>query len=86
MNLKNPRDSADIRDDLDVRDVFDSFSDYTRKGARKYGDGRRRIVVPVLIICAVVAALVAANYWMNQGEIYRGVEVGGVALGGKTPE
>ena len=40
----------------------------------------------MLIICAVVVALVAADYWTNHGKIYRGVSAGGVALGDKTPE
>ena len=47
---------------------------------------RRRLVIPVLLICAVVAGVVVADYWMNHGRIYPGVEVGGVGLGGKTPE
>ena len=44
------------------------------------------IVGIVLVICAVVAVLVAANSWINSGKIYGGVEVGGVSLGGKAPE
>ena len=40
---------------------------------------------PVIIICAVVAVLVAADFWLNSGKIHRGVEVGSVSLGGKTP-
>ena len=40
---------------------------------------------PVFIICAVVAVLVAADFWLNSGKIHRGVEVGSVSLGGKTP-
>ena len=44
------------------------------------------IFVPLLIVCAVVAALMVADYWTNHGKIYRGVEAGGVALGHKTPE
>ena len=40
---------------------------------------------PVIIICAVVAILVAADFWLNSGKIHRGVEVGSVSLGGKTP-
>ena len=43
-------------------------------------------MVPLLIVCAVVAALVVLDYWTNHGKIYRGVEAGDVALGGKTPE
>lgn len=37
-------------------------------------------------MCAVVALLVAADYWTNAGAIYRGVEVAGMDMGGKTPE
>ena len=29
--------------------------------------------------------LVAADFWLNSGKIHRGVEVGNVSLGGKTP-
>ena len=32
-----------------------------------------------------MTVLVAADYWMNYGKIYRGVSVGSVPLGGKTP-
>jgi vancomycin resistance protein YoaR len=39
----------------------------------------------VIIICAVVAVLVAADFALNSGKIHRGVEVGSVSLGGKTP-
>jgi vancomycin resistance protein YoaR len=39
----------------------------------------------VIIICAIVAVLVAADFWLNSGKIHRGVEVGSVSLGGKTP-
>ena len=74
---------------MSSRDGFDSFSDYTRKGAgkaKKYRNSRRKVTGPVLIICAVVSVLVAANYWTNHDKIYQGVAVGNVALGGKTPE
>jgi vancomycin resistance protein YoaR len=47
--------------------------------------GRGRFVGPVLIACAIVAVLVAGDYRLNSGKIYRGVEVGSVALGGETP-
>jgi len=40
---------------------------------------------PVIIICAIIAVLVAADFWLNSGKIHRGVEVGDVSLGGKTP-
>jgi vancomycin resistance protein YoaR len=39
----------------------------------------------VIVICAIVAVLVAADFWLNSGKIHRGVEVGSVSLGGKTP-
>jgi vancomycin resistance protein YoaR len=54
-------------------------------GTEKRDSGRRGIAGPVVIVCAVFAVLVAADYLMNSGKIYRGVEVGDVALGGRTP-
>jgi vancomycin resistance protein YoaR len=51
----------------------------------KHGSRRRGIAGPVIIICAIVAVLVAADFWLNSGKIHRGVEVGSVSLGGKTP-
>jgi vancomycin resistance protein YoaR len=55
-------------------------------GSTKKRPGRgRSIAGPVVIACAVVAVLVAADFMMNSGRIYRGVEVGDVALGGRTP-
>ncbi|MBA2534328.1 MAG: peptidoglycan binding domain-containing protein, partial [Rubrobacter sp.] len=48
--------------------------------------GRRRgIAGPIIIICAIIAVLVAADFWLNSGKIHRGVEVGNVSLGGQTP-
>ncbi len=40
----------------------------------------------MIVVCAVVATLVALDYWSNAGNVYRGVEVAGVPLGGETPE
>lgn len=40
----------------------------------------------VIVVCAVVAVAVAADYWANSGEIYGGVSVAGVEVGGKTPK
>ena len=51
----------------------------------KHGRRRRGIAGPVIIICAIIAVLVAADFWLNSGKIHRGVEVGDVSLGGKTP-
>src|SRR3712207_3218993 len=53
-----------------------------RKGGRQLG----RIIFPLLLLCALVITLVAADYWINHGKIYRGVSVGGVSLGGKSPK
>ena len=39
----------------------------------------------MILICAIVAVLVAADFGLNTGKIHRGVEVGSVSLGGKTP-
>ncbi|MDQ3924709.1 MAG: VanW family protein [Actinomycetota bacterium] len=78
MSLKKPRrNRISFRDDLNARGGSPD---------KRLGSSRRRIVGPVIVICAVLAMLVAADYWMNQGRIYRGVEVGGVDLSGKTPE
>ena len=52
----------------------------------KHSSRRRGIAGPVIIICAVVAVLVAADFWLNSGKIHRGVEVGSVSLGGETPQ
>src|SRR5919112_814317 len=72
---------------LSRRDAYETFSANGREGRRRRKGGRRwRIVAPLLLVCAVVAALVVGDYWMNYGKIYRGVEVAGIALGDKTPE
>ena len=76
MTLKNPRDK------LSTRDAHEDFPANGRKGGWWWG----KFIVPLLLICAVVTALVAADYWMNHGKIYQGVSVGSVPLGGKTPE
>ncbi|HET7269522.1 MAG TPA: peptidoglycan binding domain-containing protein, partial [Rubrobacter sp.] len=51
----------------------------------KHSSRRRGITGPIIIICAIIAVLVAADFWLNTGKIHRGVEVGSVSLGGKTP-
>lgn len=57
-----------------------------RGGRGGHRNGGPRIAGPVVVICAVVAVLVAMDAWANAGQIYRGVQVGTVALGGMTPE
>ena len=51
----------------------------------KHGRRHRSIAGPIIIVCAIIAVLVAADFWLNTGKIHRGVEVGSVSLGGKTP-
>ncbi len=48
--------------------------------------GGSGIVGPVVLVCAIIAMVVMADYWVNAGRVYRGVEVGSIPLGGKTPE
>jgi vancomycin resistance protein YoaR len=81
LSLKNPRRGA-TRSSVEGRDGFDNSSGYRPKGGRR----RRRLVISVLIACAAAAVLVAADHLANQGQIYGGVMVGNVSLGGKTPE
>jgi vancomycin resistance protein YoaR len=64
----------------------EGFSPNGLFGSTEKRAGRRRSIAgPVVIACAVVAVLVAADFLINSGRIYRGVEVGDVALGGRTP-
>ena len=80
MSLKNRRESQGRRH------VYGDFSPNGGFGSTKiYGRKRRSIVGPIVIVCAVIAVLVAADHFLNSGKIYRGVEVGDVALGGRTP-
>jgi vancomycin resistance protein YoaR len=67
-----------------------TFSDFGSSGFNPFDSGkhrskRRGFAGPVIIICAIIAVLVAADFWLNSGKIHRGVEVGNVSLGGMTP-
>ncbi len=87
LGLKNPRDELETGRGLDIRDVFGGFSDYTRSGSPKRGGGWRKTLVFVLaFVCAFVVLLLVADYSMSYGRIHRGVEIGSVDVGGKTPE
>ncbi|WP_162924769.1 VanW family protein [Rubrobacter indicoceani] len=57
-----------------------------KRASRKAPTGARRVYGVVLAVCALLAVLVAMDAWANSGKVYRGVEVGSLALGGKTPE
>jgi vancomycin resistance protein YoaR len=80
LSLKNPRDRVRTRSSRYTGDGFDTLSGGRPKVKR------RNIFGPVLVICAILAVLVAADYWMHYGKIYPGVEVGDVALGDMTQE
>jgi vancomycin resistance protein YoaR len=73
---RNERESASYGHYSSSLNPFDSG---------KRSSQRRGIAGPVIIICAIVAVLVAADFWLNSGKIHRGVEVGSISLGGKTP-
>ncbi|CAN5773957.1 hypothetical protein BH18ACT11_BH18ACT11_26290 [soil metagenome] len=82
MSLKNRRKRNDGRGRL--------TSDYGSSSLNPFDSGRqsrgrRGIAGPIIIICAIIAVLVAADFWLNSGKIHRGVEVGNVSLGGQTP-
>jgi len=69
-------------------DLLEAFLQDGRSGGvpkSKRRRSRRRFFAPVLVLCALLAVLVAFDYWSNSGRIYRGVSVGTVELGGKTP-
>lgn len=85
MSLKNPRGRVGSRTDFDFRDVFGRLSDSRPRGSKGI-KRRRRIVGVVLVVCAVAALLVAADYWANAGKIFEGVTIGDVPVGGETPE
>ena len=77
MDLRDRREKSNAREDT-LRNILG--------GSRGSKKGGRSFAGPIIIACAVIAMIVAADYWMNAGKIYRGVEVGTIALGGKTPE
>ena len=73
------KDLGRTSDDDDLRRLLDG--DF-RRGRKRRG---WMVAGPIIIICAVIAVLVAVDYGLNSGRIYWGVEVGTVSLGGKTP-
>ncbi len=73
------------RTDFDIRDSFGNFSN-SRPKSPKGSQRRRGILGVVLVVCAAVAVLAAADYWANAGKIFQGVTVGNVSVGGETPE
>jgi vancomycin resistance protein YoaR len=84
VRLENPRRLSDTR--VDREEGFRNRGGNGGGYRARSGVRGRKITGPVLAVCAVVAVLVALDYWSNAGNVYGGVEVGGVPLGGKTPE
>ncbi len=84
MSLKN-RGKWKRRRGYDRGGLTPDYSTSLRSTIAKPRPRSRGIPGAVIIVCAVVAVLVAADYWVNSGKIHRGVEVGSVALGGQTP-
>lgn len=84
LSLKN-RGKRERRRDYDGGGLPPDYSTSLSSTGAKHRSRSRGIAGPVIIVCAVVAVLVAADYWVNSGKIHRGVEVGSVALGGQTP-
>ncbi|QIN85362.1 hypothetical protein GBA63_21860 (plasmid) [Rubrobacter tropicus] len=63
--------------------------------ARRTSGGRRgssaggiagALAPALIVLCALVAVLVAADHLANAGKVHRGVSAGSLYLGGKTPE
>ena len=85
MSLKDQKENKSTGD-FGGGDSGDGYTGYGLGDGGKFGKRRRgRIAGPIIIACAIIAVLVAADYLVNSGRVYRGVEVGDVALGGKTP-
>ena len=78
MSIKDYRKTGGSDDDA-LRGLLEGST-----GRRKRGI-LRKIAGPVVIVCAILAVLVAVDHWINAGKIYGGVEVGTMDLGGKTP-
>lgn len=57
------------------------------EGGSHSGWSRRRVVVAgvLMALCVLAGVLLVADYAMSAGRIHRGVSVGGLDLGGKTP-
>ena len=84
LSLKN-RGERERRSSYDRGGLPPDYSTSLRSTGRKHRSRSRGVAGPIIIVCALVAVLVAADYWVNSGRIHRGVEVGSVSLGGLTP-
>lgn len=87
MSLKNPR-RASGPGESHLEGFLDKGVKGNRRQRRRDRRNRglaRKVMGPLIIVCAVLAVLVAVDYGLNSGKIYSGVQVGTVPLGGKTP-
>ncbi|MDQ4128043.1 MAG: peptidoglycan binding domain-containing protein [Actinomycetota bacterium] len=84
MDLKN-HGKRERRRGYDRGGLPPDYSTGLRSTGGKRRSRSRGIAGPIIVICAIVAVLVAADYWVNSGRVHSGVEVGNVALGGQTP-
>jgi vancomycin resistance protein YoaR len=84
LSLKN-RGKRERRRGYEGGDMTPDYSTSLRSTGGKRRSRSRGIAGPVIIVCALVAVLMAADYSVNSGKIHRGVEVGSVALGGQSP-
>jgi vancomycin resistance protein YoaR len=82
LSLINRRKGNGGRGGLSSEDSTSSLNPFN---SGKQTGRRPGIAGPIIIICAIIAVLVAADFWLNSGKIHRGVEVGNVSLGGQTP-
>ena len=57
-----------------------------RRGGRNWGNARFGLLEVALIACAALAVLSVLDSLATRGEIYRGVKVAGINVGGETPE
>jgi vancomycin resistance protein YoaR len=75
---KTSRDAGRDRPSL-----LDEWGEDVRRNRRRRGG--MGFVGVILAACALLAVIVAADYWVNQDKIYRGVTVGNVDVGGLSP-
>ena len=71
---------------VSVREKKNASGRRAPRGRRPDRRGGSRVVRVVVLACAALSALVALDHLSSIGEIRPGVSVGGVALGGESPE
>lgn len=86
---KFPRENRVDRDREELLDELSREPSERGIGRRGSRSSKRRggfgVVGAILVSCALLAVVVAADYMMNQGTVHRGVSVSGVDVGGLSP-